>query len=365
MAYRYLIVHTWGIGDMILLTPVLELIHQLFPEVRFDFAVFQASSMLPIKNAPYTSVVYQCSYKPYKLLPMISRLGRKKYDYCITTSGISATKAGLFTWLIRARHRIGDYQGNPSPFYTSQIPFIASMLRTWADYDIFKLVFPLPEAETFNRDPQYNSLFRTRYYSKESASAEAKAFFFRYFDEKDFIVAIHPGCTAKNKFRRWDVDYFVELVSLLNMDYPEWKYYVIAGPDELEEGRALSRRLSAPILSGVSLDVVYETLQLSNMIINTDSGIGHIASCHHLPSFVIFGPGDERQTAPFNPHAITIRSDTPCAPCVQRKNKTACSTECLRNLKPSLVADIIRTHAPLTAYVTPLSSPKQALTIKA
>ncbi|MBP7116908.1 MAG: glycosyltransferase family 9 protein [Candidatus Cloacimonetes bacterium] len=348
MACKYLIVHTWGIGDMILLTPVLELIHHLFPEVMFDFAVFQGSSMLPIKSAPYTSEVHQCSYKPSQLLPMIARLGREKYDYSITTSGISAIKAGLFSWLIRARCRIGDYQGKPCPFYTTQIPFNASMLRTWADHDIFKLVFPLPEAKIVKREPQYNSLFRTRYYSKESASAEAKAFFFRYFGAKDFVVAIHPGCTAKNKYRRWDLEYFMELVRLLNKDFPKWKFYVIAGPDELEEGRALSRRLSAPILSGVSLDVVYETLKISSMIINTDSGIGHIASCHHLPSFVIFGPGDERQTAPFNPKAITIRSDTPCAPCVQNRTKSACSTECLRNLKPSLVAEIIRNHAPLT-----------------
>lgn len=352
MGYRYLIVHTWGIGDMILLTPVLELIHHLFPEVSFDFAVFQGSSMLPIKNAPYTSVVHQCSYKPSQLLPMIARLRREKYDYCITTSGISAIKAGLFSWLIRARCRIGDYQGKPSPFYTIQIPFVASMLRTWANYNVFKLIFPLPEVDAFQNDPMYSSLFRTRYYSKEYTSAEARNFFSQYFDEQDFVVAIHPGCTAKNKYRRWDLEYFVELVGLLNKDFPKWKYYIIAGPDELEEGRALSQRLSVPILSGVSLDVVYETLKLSTMIINTDSGIGHIASCHHLPSFVIFGPGDERQTAPFNPQAVTIRSDTPCAPCVQSRNKKACSTECLRNLKPSLVADVIRDHAPLTAFTT-------------
>ncbi|MDD2506665.1 MAG: glycosyltransferase family 9 protein [Candidatus Cloacimonetes bacterium] len=330
---------------MILLTPVLELIYHFLPDVRFDFAVFQSSSMLPIRNAPYTSEVYQCSYKASKLLPMIAYLRRKKYDYCITTSGISAIKAGLFAWSIKARCRIGDYQSKPNHLYTSQIPFIVTRHRTWANYEIFKLIFPLPEAEAFRQNPLCSRLFRTRYYSKVSASAEAKAFFSSYFDETDFVVAIHPGCTAKNKYRRWNLDYFVDLVSILNTDYPALKFYVIAGPDELEESIALSKRITAPCLSGVSLDVVYETLKLSQMIINTDSGIGHIASCHQLPSFVIFGPGDERQTAPFNPQANIIRSDTPCAPCVQRK-RTACSTDCLRNLKPKMVADII------TAYVT-------------
>lgn len=345
MADRYLVLHTWGIGDMILLTPVLELIHEMYPNVKLDFAIFQATAMLPIKNAPYTGEIIRGSYKLNKLVPLISCLKAKKYDICITSSGISAIKAGLFAWLIRAKRRIGDAPAGTKRIYTDQITFDPSMHRTWANHALFKLVFDLPDAGSIATNPRYREVFRTRYHSIASAGVEAESFLKKHFATGDFVVAIHPGCNAKNKYRRWDLEYFVELVRLLKCRHAAWKFYVIAGPDELEEGTQLAKCIDAPCLSGVSLDTVSEALKRSKMLINTDSGIGHIASCHQLPSFVIFGPGDERQTAPFGNHAVVIRSEVPCAPCVQNR-RTKCDTECLKKLLPHVVADVIKDHNP-------------------
>jgi len=323
MADRYLILHTWGIGDLILLTPVLEIIHYSYPEIRFDFAIFQGTAMLPIRNAPYTGKIYLGSYKLRKIIPLIALLRSRKYDYCFTTSGISAVKAGIFAMLINARRRIGDVSAGYMKLYTDQMLFDVSRHRTWANHELFRLVFPLPDEGAIAADPIYRDIYRTRYYSLPSAESAAKNFFAMNFADKDFVVAIHPGCNAKNKYRRWNLEHFIELIHLLRRDYPGWRFYVIAGPDELEEGRLLSERIGAPCLSEVSLDVVSEVLKRSQLLINTDSGIGHIASCHRLPNFVIFGPGDERQTAPFGNHAVVIRSEVPCAPCVQNR-RTKC-----------------------------------------
>ena len=122
--------------------------------------------------------------------------------------------------------------------------------------------------------------------------------------------------------------------------YTHWKFYIIAGPDEQAEGHYLSQTLSLPILQNVSLDAVAACLEKSHVLINTDSGIGHIASCFNLHIYTIFGPGDESQTAPFASEVKIIRHSVPCAPCVH-KNTRNCDVSCLRELKPDMVLDAI------------------------
>ncbi len=325
---------------MILLTPILELIHAIHPALKFDFAVFQWASVLPIQRAPYMGSVYKCGYSIWLLVRDIWVIRNAKYDRIIVTSGTNPCKAGIYALLTGIHIRCGEYRSRCLSLYTIKSKYDPSMSRTMGNYRLFSLLFDLPAPNVILSDSQLRDVFRSRYYISSDSMDIATGFLNNNFTLQSFIVAIHPGCNAKNRYRRWNPDYFITLVKSLKTHFPDWEFYVIAGPDEREEGHMISRSTGFPLLTDVSLDVVAAALQQSHLLINTDSGIGHIASCFHIKTYTIFGPGDERQTAPHNPFATVIRSVMPCAPCVHQK-RIRCRAECLTSLKPEVVAEYI------------------------
>lgn len=156
-----------------------------------------------------------------------------------------------------------------------------------------------------------------------------------------FLIGIHPGCLAKNKYRRWPKEFFITLIGLLH-DFIDCSIVVIAGPDELEEADYISRNTDALFLSNEQLPNVAAIIANCNFFINTDSGLGHVSSCFNIKSLTIFGPGDEIQTAPFSDNCYVVRKPIHCAPCVGQKTRK-CNCECLTNLSPQIVFDKVKT----------------------
>lgn len=316
---------------MVLLSPVLELLHYHYPQINLDFAIFQHASILPLQHAPYLGKVFKCSFQPQHLIKDIVKLRKERYDLSLVSSGINASKAGLYAKACNTKEIVGEYRHNTSVFYTLQRRFDPEISRTMNNLRNFELVFDLP---------MHPDVYKSRYYYDSKVDIIAKDFIGSHFDLSKPIVAIHPGCNIKNRYRRWPVHYFVELIKLLKKSFADWQFYVIAGPDEQEEGHYIKQILHLPVLENVSLDTVAACLSQSDILINTDSGIGHIASCFEKRIYTIFGPGDEKQTAPFGANAKVIRHEVPCAPCV-RKNIRKCDVSCLNLLTPQRVAEII------------------------
>ncbi|MDY0152433.1 MAG: hypothetical protein RBS43_09195, partial [Candidatus Cloacimonas sp.] len=75
-----LIIHTWGIGDLILLTPVLRTVHTLYPQLKLSFLFFPHSAAIPIRGAAYVHSIQFTAWKPAILLKTILSLRHKRYD---------------------------------------------------------------------------------------------------------------------------------------------------------------------------------------------------------------------------------------------------------------------------------------------
>ncbi len=321
---------------MILLTPVLELIHAQYPEQKFDFLIFQGISAQPIKSAAYVGKIYYGGSCPLSMLLTLHILRKAEYDVAIVTSGVNALKGSAFCRLLHAKTTVGDYSGMAFAYYTKQRPFKPQISRTAANYALFGAIFRLPDYGSVSSTKS----FVTRYYLKATDEEYALEFINANFDLQHPIVAIHPGCNRKNKYRRWDAMYFVDLIRKLSMIHEDWQFLLIAGPDEEEEGDLISSSIRLPYLKQVALSKVAAVISKCSIMINTDSGLGHIASCFGLEIYTIFGPGDERQTAAFAPDVTIIRKAISCAPCVGKQDRQ-CAIDCLKQLQPQDVFDAI------------------------
>ena len=77
------------------------------------------------------------------------------------------------------------------------------------------------------------------------------------------------------------------------------------------------------------------------VVVANDSGAMHVASVVGRPVVAIFGPTDERATAPMGPHTL-VRHDVFCRPCLLR----ACPIDhrCLRRIDAADVVEAVARH---------------------
>jgi heptosyltransferase-2 len=157
--------------------------------------------------------------------------------------------------------------------------------------------------------------------------------------EGEGVVGFAPGA-AYGSAKRWPPARVAEAIARL-AGRGVRAVLVGAGGDR-EIAGAIQAALDATVRASV-VDLVGATdiatlmavLARCDVVVANDSGAMHVASAVGRPVVAIFGPTDERATAPMGPHAL-VRHDVWCRPCLLR----ACPIDhrCLRGVAPADVA---------------------------
>ena len=120
---KVLIIHTWGIGDLILLTPVLQAVKQMYPKLELEVLFFPESAAIPVTNAPFISKIHFTGWKANLLIPTILALRKQKYGAVLFSSGVKPWKTWLFMLLLKAEKKIGEYRTIRYPGLSMYIKF--------------------------------------------------------------------------------------------------------------------------------------------------------------------------------------------------------------------------------------------------
>jgi len=319
---RILVIHTFGMGDMIMALPLISQLKIEYPSAQIDIFYTDKAALFPIKNNPYVSNIYFFKPSAYSIIKSLLFLRNQKYDVSLVTS-ISfrscVLKNALFSYLVHASARIGEYKTKSSVFYTHSIKFSVEKHRVISNMSLLGLytgkTYTASKPQLFINEDSY--LFTKMFLKKTNIVNQ--------------IMTIHPGCNKKNKHRRWPVKQFVKLITLLQDNRPQLKIIIIAGPDEIHEATEISKKTHTILVKNQPLDHIAALISKSDFFLNTDSGLGHIAACFNTKIFTIFGPGDERKTKPFSEKAVVIRKDIECSPCLQSTKQ--CGIRCLHELR--------------------------------
>ncbi|MEN8163464.1 MAG: glycosyltransferase family 9 protein [Acidobacteriota bacterium] len=160
-------------------------------------------------------------------------------------------------------------------------------------------------------------------------------------DPKAIPVGLAPGVAWGGSAKRWPEEYFGRLAALLKAG--GFEPVVVIGPGEAEIARSMKRA------SGMDLPVVAEDLDAAGLgavltslsaLVGNDSGPAHLASVLGVRTVALFGPTDDRRTAPMTPPGMVLRRPLECAPCGQLKCPLV-HQGCLKELDPSDVYDAV------------------------
>ncbi len=382
---RVLIVHPYGIGDLLFVTPVMRAL-RLIPTVETVDLLLGSRTRAVVEHNPHVNDIFVAdkdrAHRQNRLenlrdnLALGRKLRAKRYDLILDYS-LCREHAffGRFFWGIP---RIAGFAYKKRAiFHTIRYPLPeAFWKRPVADF-----YCDLAEAAGIPVEDRF-----LEYYFPEPVSRiEAElAVPLKLLPERFLAVAPGGGDSwgKDAPFKRWPVKHFAELVKRLKEERGIRGVAILGSASE----RALCEELQAMIRSHApskeskvhgaspgnllgkenggqdrppSIVLAGETtlaqtammLKKSALFIGNDGGLVHLAHALHVPLIALYGPVPPEVYGPYPPSSDAIavsNQDLACRPCYYKfRYNSQCQTiACLRDLKPEDVFEQIGGQAP-------------------
>lgn len=294
--YKFLFIHTWGLGDLIMLTPALKALKKKYPTAQIDFLITVKAAAFPLNKSDVINNIYHCTNNFFSFLKLVPELRRNNYDFGMATSGITPWKSQLFLSLLKIKHPIGEYRTKPSLFiFKEQYKFNPEIHRLDGNLKLLSRFIPADiERKPFFCLDEQDLAFADEFLRDNNLT-------------KNKLFGIHPGCNKDSFYRRWSVEHYIDLIKILQ-NRGDLDLLLFIGPDEEELGKAITSETNITVADKCTMYQTASLLSKCDFFLNSDSGLGHVASCFKAELFVIFGPADDRITAPLSPKCHILRS---------------------------------------------------------
>ena len=196
--------------------------------------------------------------------------------------------------------------------------------------------FPRPEG--IHRADEYIRLLEL--YTNQQARPQG--IFLQHSFQKQNYVVVNINSEASS--RRLTVPKAVELLNALR-NHIETKIVLIGAPKEKEFVATVLSLLSNPAnfenLAGkTSLIQLVEILASAQLMLTTDSGPAHLANALGIHTIVLFGAGNENNTAPYNKNLRSVirLGELTCEPCEKNVCVLYKTPQCLERLNSNLIS---------------------------
>lgn len=284
---KILVVHSWGIGDLIMATPMLRSLSLSGHSV--DIALFSDVNATVLRGNDFLNeTIMLRSKKDYlKLLP-------KKYDALIATAGMDPKKVAKFNLIVRATEVCSAAQ----------------------EKDLHRIDMNLHIAQS------YISTKTKEPYIYLNNNDEVLQ---KYIDKNKKNIALAVGSGSKQRFKRWGG--FEVLAEKL-----DGNILVFVGPDE-EDLKKRYEKLHVKIVQE-SLEDVIKLIANMDIVVGNDNGIMHIAYATKRNTVTIYGMTNEKETGGYRDNNEAVFLPLSCRPCFDPSTDAiGCETiDCLKNL---------------------------------
>ena len=324
---------TSGIGDMIMATPMLRLLHQKMPEADITLGVLSEGTRQLFETCPFVKRVVKAETKGRHLarrnLELLLRVrSDHRFDLCIATCVTSGhfylSIDNIMARFMKARRRIG-FSLPMTRFPLSSFQILRHLMDETITIDFSKhYVVHNVELLRFMGIYPDNGIPEMRLWLTEEDSATADRFLMENkLAGGNKLIGIHPG---GNQWimKRWPKEKFATLIDRLHDEYPEAKALIFGGPDEEELKYDLANLVTATrpiIVTKMPLRGTAALIKRCNLFIGNDSSLMHVAAAVKTPVVGIFGPTSHLATGPYSKTSAVVTNKTctlACQPCYHK-----------------------------------------------
>jgi len=326
---RILIVQTAFIGDVILITPLIRAVKELYPSALLDALVVPAASKL-LQNNPHLNEVLTYSKRDKALLSMgqmIRRLKAKGYDMAISPH--SSGRTHLLLYLARIPQRIGFDRGTMPFLLTGKTAHPRGIHKSKKNLALLKLL----------SDCEFDS--QTQLFPSPKDYATITPLLTAQAGKK--LIAMAPGSVWATKC--WPVDYYAQVAQELSAN--GYGIVLIGARDDVEKCEIIRERCPDALIMAGKTNLLESAAAIAKccLIICNDSGALHIANAMQTRVLAFFGPTIQRfGYFPFNAKDHVFETKMDCRPC-SAHGPMKCPLKhhnCMRSILPEQVLSYIK-----------------------
>lgn len=308
------------LGDVVMSTSFIGAVRQLYPEARIDVIIKNELGGI-LSLIPGLEKIHLFSKKEYKGLSGVFRFGKKlrseKYDlfFCLPDSLSSA----VMGWAAFTKKRVGFAKEGRSLLLTNSYKRPLNMHRV--DEYLYLL-----EQFTGRKIPE-----RAVSIPVEGAT------------KKDIVVV---NFNSEASSRRMPIENGRQLLNMLLDAFQTAKFAIIGSPKEKEYADELLKGIANPgrienYAGKTNLKELCNLMASARVVLTTDSGPAHLANGIGVPTIVLFGAGNEHNTAPYNKKDLTIlrAGKLDCEPCVRNECKLYGIPKCMQLIGTKAIMD--------------------------
>ena len=304
------------IGDLIMTTPLLEVLKDNYPDARITYVAGTWSKTVAEHHPAVTSVI-DCGttgipgrYRFRDYMKLAQRLRSQHFDLAFVLD--RSPMLTLLPWLAGVARRVGPDSLGRGFSLTDRVPVSASPAHLEHEADIY---LDLARALKLKMDHPQMSFVPTEEERQTVLTSERRQ------------VAVftgggsNPGMDLTAK--RWPLERYREIVSKLVHEL-DMQVLLIGGPDDAKLNQALVAGLDAPIetvidLAGkTSFGQSAAQIEACELFIGNDSSPMHLAAAVGTPVIAIFGPTSPQEYGPYpldDPKHIALWHNPKGQPC--------------------------------------------------
>jgi lipopolysaccharide heptosyltransferase II len=339
---RILVSGSMGIGNAVMLEPLLYALRQRFPDAHLAAATRADAPSRAVLEWPglVDQVIPLRGNSRPALLREALRLTRGQWDLYVVRFNGATFEFVVSAVLGRVPHRLGHVS---SGRFRSNVDWLFNLPVTMGDYD-HEVDRYLALAERLGIIPSR----RTPRLSLSEPARRAADSILRESGVRpaDPLIALQPGTSGHQTWKRWPPEHWRSLAARL----------MRSGFTVVGLGSAGERQLLADIrgdsglhnLAGeLSLQESAAVIQRCKLLVSTDSGLMHVAAAVGTRVVGIFGPTDRTRTRPYGEgHTLLVpdhcRSHTnPCLSPDGQLDPSCTWQVCMPSIRPEEVLEAI------------------------
>ena len=311
------------LGDVVMSVAFIKSLRNQFPEAEIHVIIKKELSEI-VALIKEIDTIHLFSKSEFNGLLGLLKFGKQfksqKFDlfYCLPYS----LSAAIISWASNAKIRIGFKNDFSSIFFTQSISKPKNVHR------VVEYLSLLNSKENLN-----DSRFNTHLIINQ--------------EHKNNIILINFNSEAVS--RRMPLDKAVSIIRTIELNFPESSLGFIGSSKDSDYVNSLISNFKNPLFINFSgktnLIELMNLMASSSVLLTTDSGPAHLANSVSTPVIVLFGAGDENNTAPFNTknrHIIRL-GKLPCEPCKKNTCKFG-DTRCLGLLPLDEIVELLRKY---------------------
>jgi ADP-heptose:LPS heptosyltransferase len=348
----------YGLGNIVMILPVLRELRAAFPDVEIEFLTLPSNADL-LRRSALVDRVHTLDVSSFprfvrSVVVLMRRLRERRFDAVLDFEQFMKV-SGVFAFMTGAAETIGlDTEGQRRGWlYSTRVSYTDSDHTT----DIFlRLIAP------FGVQPSNLGEWRLPVPAEDVARVHALLAESRAGGAGPLVV-VHAGNGPNYKIfalKRWEASRFAAVADALIARHGARVVLTGHGPDERALVDDVSRQMRHPAIDACDrLDggLLAALLSQARVVLSNDTGVMHLAGAVGTPVAAIFGPTSPRSYGPRGPRDLVFYKHLYCSPCISNYNlkmsrctdnvclKTITVEEVLAGIEARWFGDAARTRA--------------------